>query len=72
MGRMLKKVPESEVITITLYDRNGNQMFFITKKSGSEIYAIYKKHDDSVELLGKGDSPSELESRFNTKQVICG
>lgn len=70
MGKVLKKLPDSEELQLTICTRSGEAMFYVTKKNTTGMFCIYKTSIGGVEFLGKGSSPIELESRFNTRFAI--
>lgn len=72
MVKILKKLPDSEILQSSLYNRAGEVMFYITKKQSADVFQIYKVLSEGLEFLGKGSSPIELEARFNTKTAIYG
>ena len=62
------KYPKGENICVTCYDSSGNRLFLITHKPLVDIYFIYEFTGDGLVKLGKGQSPLELEAKFNVRK----
>ena len=55
---------------MTCSERGGKPMFLITHKPLIDTYFIYEFTGDGLVKLGKGQSPSELERKFDVKRRI--
>ena len=64
------KYPKGENVCVTCCKRGGEPMFLITYKPLVDTYFIYEFTGDELVKLGKGQSPSELEKKFDVKRRI--
>ena len=64
------KYPKGENVCVTCCERGGKPMFLITNKPLIDTYFIYEFTGDGLVKLGKGQSPSELEKKFDVKRRI--
>ena len=64
------KCPKGEEICVTCCERGGRPVFLITYKPLVGAYFIYEFTNDGLIKLGRGQSPSELESKFEIKRRI--
>ena len=64
------KYPKGEDVCVTCCERGGKPKFLITHKPLVGIYFIYEFTGDGLVKLGKGQSPSELEKKFDVKRRI--
>lgn len=62
------KYPKGEDVCVTCCDRDGKQLFLITHKPLVDTYFIYEFTGDGLVKLGKGQSPLELEVKFNVRK----
>ena len=59
---------------VSYCDKNGNQMFLLTKKDApaKRPYRMYEVvAEGSVKKLGDGMSPPELEDKYEINEKIC-
>lgn len=64
------KRPKGEDVCVTCCEMGGNPMFLITYKPLVGTYFIYEFTENGLVRLGKGQSPSELEEKFDVKRRI--
>lgn len=64
------KYPKGENICATCCDRNGKQLFLITHKPLVDNYFIYEFTGDGLVKLGRGQSPLELEVKFDVRKKM--
>lgn len=62
------KCPKGEEVCVTCCEQGGKPMFLITYKPLTGVYFIYEFTGDGLVKLGKGQSPSELEAKFEVKR----
>ena len=61
-------IPKNEMVITTYADVDGNDVCVGTQKIGSETFFLYEIRDGKEKKLGKGNSPRELEIKFNVRQ----
>lgn len=61
------KYPKGEDVCATCVDKNGNPVFLITSKPSIGYFYIYEFTDSGLIKLGKGQSPLELEDKYNVR-----
>lgn len=62
------KYPKGEDICVTCCERGGKPLLLITTKPLTGYFFLYEFTEDGLVKLGKGQSPLELEERFNVKK----
>lgn len=63
------KYPKGEDVCVTCYERGGvKPLFLITTKPLTGYFFLYEFTADELVKLGKGQSPLELEERFEVKK----
>lgn len=64
------KFPKGEIPITDLADKNGNVIFVITEHKIRGLYYLYDVSKGVAIKLGKGESPPELERKFNTAEKM--
>lgn len=62
------RYPKGEDVCVTCCGANGTPMFLITSKPMTGYYFLYEFTETGLTKLGKGQSPLELEERFQVKK----
>ena len=62
------KIPNSEIVCVTCCNNESVPMFLITSKPATKMYYIYEFTKCGLSKLGKGQSPLELEEKFNIRE----
>ena len=64
------KYPKGEDVCVTYCERGGAPKFLITHKPLTGAYFIYEFTGDELVKMGKGQSPTELELKFDIKRRV--
>lgn len=62
------KYPKGEDACVRCLDRDGNPLFLITTKPLTGNFFLYEFTKDGLVRLGKGQSPLELEEKFDVRK----
>lgn len=62
------KIQNGEIVCVTCCNKESAPLFLITSKPLTGMYYIYEFTDSGLSKIGKGQSPSELEEKFNIKE----
>lgn len=62
------RYPKGEDVCVTCCGTSGAPMFLITSKPMTGYYFLYEFTETGLTKLGKGQSPLELEERFQVKK----
>lgn len=62
------KYPKGEDVCVTCYECGGRPLFLITTKPLTGYFFLYEFTADGLVKLGKGQSPLELEEKFNVRK----
>ena len=68
------KYPKGETPMVSYLNQDGVVMFLLTKKitPTKTLYCIYEvSGDGSVKKLGHGNTPPELEDKYEVDKKIC-
>ena len=61
------KYPKGEDVCVTCCDRGGDPLFLITTKPLTGYFFLYEFTADGLVKRGKGQSPLELEEKYNVR-----
>lgn len=70
MDKSKYKYPRGEHVWTNYINIHGDLMFIVTTKPSSNFYYLYELIDNNFVKLGRGDSPPELENRFNVDDKL--
>lgn len=62
------KYPKCEDVCVTCCESGGKPLFLITTKPLTGYFFLYEFTADGLIKLGKGQSPLELEEKFNVRK----
>lgn len=62
------KLPKGEEICTRYYSLGGKPVFLMSVKALVGIFSLYEITDGAISRLGNGESPIELEEKFNVRK----